>query len=181
VNVAQARTAVTVTGLRDLKRALTKVAPDLKKEMDKRIRIAIQPVRTKAQGSVPVAPLSGWGTSGQGKWATRLGWNSAVVRQGIKINQGAGRKKGSAVLTAWRISNMNPAGAVYELAGRKSTGDTPQARAFINGLTRSARPSRLIWKAWDEAGGDSTVTPKVLEAIEAAAEELERRAAAAKN
>jgi hypothetical protein len=172
---------VTITGLRDLKRALSKVAPDLKKQMDKRIRLAIEPVRTRAQSSVPTAPLSNWKATGKEPWGGRLAWNASAVKSGIKIRQGGSRSRGSAVLTAWRLSNMNAAGAVYELAGRKSSGSTPQGRAFINGLTRTQPPSRLIWKAWDDVGGDTTVTPKVLEAIDAAAAEFNQRAAAAKD
>jgi len=179
--VAKSDMRVTVTGLRDLKRALTKVAPDLKKEMDKRIRLAIEPVRSRAQNAVPSRPLSNWTATGKDPWGTRLAWNAGAVKAGIKIRQGGGRSKGTAVLTAWRLSNMNAAGTVYELAGRSGNGSTPQGRAFITNLNRSLPPSRLIWKAWDDVGGDTTVTPKVLEAIDAAAAEFNQRAAAAKD
>lgn len=172
---------VTVVGLRDMKKALAQVAPDLKKEMEKNIRLAIQPVRERAQSLVPNRPLSGWRSGGSGEWASRLGWDASKVRSGIAIRQGGGRVRTAGVLTAWRLTNANAAGAVYELAGRKSGGSSPQGRTFISQLTRQAAPSRLIWRAWDDLGGDDIVTPKVVEAIENAEREFQARAQAAKD
>jgi hypothetical protein len=41
----------------------------------------------------------------------------------------------------------NPAGAVYDIAGRKTSGMTPQGRALIAKLDRQLKASRVMWRA----------------------------------
>lgn len=168
--------SVAIYGLRDVQRAMRQFAPDLKKEMDKQIRAALQPVRSRAQASVPGTVMSGW-KNWQGE---RLAWDPRKVKSGIRIAQGGRGRAGTGVKVAWKLTNVSAVGSIVEVAGRKNAGgNSDKGRQFIANLNRFAQPSRLIWAAWDDLGGDEQVTPKVTEAIEAATAEFNRRMAAA--
>lgn len=155
---------VVVYGLKDTMKALRSISPDVAKQFTKEIREAISPVQTLARTKVPARPMRNWDDRGTGVWSTRLGWNATKVRQGITINQGGRGRRGSGVSVGWKVMNKNAAGAVFEIAGRKSSGSTRAGVAFRSNLTlNGGRPSRLIWQAWDELGGDQHITPKVVE------------------
>jgi hypothetical protein len=166
--------SVAIYGLRDTKKALQQFAPDLKKSMDKEIRTALEPVRSRAQGSVPASAMSGWRSDGRGVWNGRLGWDQAQIRKGIKISQGGRGRRGSGVRVAWKVQSQSPAGVIFELARKSKSGGS-----FIANLNRHAAPSRLIWQAWDDLGGDERLTPKVVDAIKTAEDALEARLGAA--
>lgn len=162
----------TVLGLRELEKGLRSFDPELAKKMDKAIRAAIDPVVKAARGFVPDEALSGWDDEGTGEWSTRLGWNAAQVRRGIRMRKGSKRRARNGTSVAWRIQQFDAAGAVFELAGRRSSGN------FQSNLTREhGRASRLIWRAWDQQGDE--VVPKIRRAVEDAENELQRRLDAA--
>jgi hypothetical protein len=165
---------VAIYGLRDTKKALTQFAPDLRKEMDGTIRQALEPVKARAAGAVPASPMSGWSRgSGNSKWSGVLGWDAGEVRRGIKILQGGRGRRGSGVQVAWKIASQAAPGIVLEVARQSKRPN------FIANLDRFASPSRLIWQAWDDLGGDEQLTPKVVDAIQTAERALEARLAAA--
>jgi hypothetical protein len=166
--------SVAVFGLRDVQRALRTFAPDLKKEMDREIRAAIQPVRSRAQSSVPNTVMSGWGNWTNSRSGSDLTWDPRKIKSGIRITQGGRGRAGSGVRVAWKIQNTSAIGMIVEYAGRR--GATGQ---FIANLDRHAAPSRLIWAAWDDLGGEDQVVPKVLDAIAVAEDALHARFAAA--
>lgn len=171
--------SVAVFGLRDVQRSLRAFAPDLKKEMDKEIRAAIQPVRSRAQSLVPAVAMSGWRAWG-GSRGGALDWDPRLIKSGIRIAQGGRGRAGTGVRVAWRITNKSAAGAVFEVAGRRNrSGNSARGAQFIANLTRHAPPSRLIWQAWDDLGGDDQVTPKILAAIQVAEDALHARIASA--
>ena len=66
---------------------------------------------------------------------------------------------------------------MYELAGRKNSGSSLSGRAFINALTaaESRRPSRLIWCAWDEMGGEKKISKEVADVVDKYATELSQK------
>lgn len=167
---------VTIYGIDELKRALRQFAPDLKKEMDAEIRSALSPIVGRARSLVPQRALSGWGRGGGGEWSQRLGWDPSAVRSGMRIRQGGRRARGSAVKAAWRITQRDAAGSVWEVAGRRSRGSSPQGRAFIAGLDRgSGSASRGIWRAFDDLDGTQIAETAVLGAIRSAEGAYESR------
>lgn len=163
---------VAVVGLRDTQRALKVFAPEVGKAMDRRIKAALEPIVTEARRNVPTIALSGWDNEGTGEWSTRLGWDAAQVRKGIKVRKGGGttaaaRRMGAR--TAYRIVNQSAAGAVFELAGRRSTGRFQSALNQQHGIA-----SRLIWDAWDRHGGKDEITAEIEVAVRDAEDELQR-------
>lgn len=182
-----------IEGLREFELKLREIAPDLKKQMDREIRRALQPVRTKAQSLAPQRPLSGWRTrEGTGRWSGDRAYQQRAVKSGIRIrkinprrNAGAARSYGrigssgfqgqSEILTGWQIQNRSAAGVIFELAGRDNpSGKSDAGRYFIRGLNRTAGPSRLIWRAWDQLDGERKV---ILDSAETSIRNTERKLA----
>lgn len=155
---------VVVYGYKDTMKALRSISPDVAKQFTKEIRDAITPVQTLARSKVPQQAMRNWDDRGSGLWSDRLGYNAAKIRRGISIRQGGRGRRGTGVSVGWKLTNKNAAGAIFEIAGRKSSGRTLAAIAFRSKLSyEGGRPSRLIWQAWDELGGDQHITPKVVE------------------
>jgi hypothetical protein len=164
VNREEYGVSVAVYGYKDTMKALRSISPDVAKEFTAEIKAAILPVQTLARAKVPARPMRNWDDQGPGVWSTRLGYNATKIRRGITTRQGGRGRRGTGTSVAWRVVNKDAAGAVFEIAGRRTSGSTRSAVAFRSNLTLTGgRPSRLIWQAWDELGGDQHITPKVVE------------------
>jgi hypothetical protein len=151
-------------GLRTLQAALRQVAPDLNVELRKTTKAPMSKVYNSARRLVAQADIpSGWKKRSNGArgWGdpTQRGWDNNKVRSGIKLKAGTRDKRG--ITPLWQIRNDSPAGAIYEFA---KVAKSPQGVSFVRTINQQ-RPSRLIWRAWDEAGGDNVVKPAVFEAI----------------
>jgi hypothetical protein len=152
----------TVYGFNEFKKELKAFDPALRKAMDKEIRDTMTGIVAKARGMVPEQPLSGWRVGGAGDrygGKARLPyWNASLAKRGIVVRQGGKRSRGSATTAAWRIANQSAGGAVFEYA---SSG--PSESAFVKAIQNvGGRPSRLIWRAWDQAGGEDRIAKEIL-------------------
>lgn len=171
-----------------MKRILKDFDPELRKAMDREIRGFLKPLAAEAKGAIPPAPpLSNWArqpASGSSKWGNFRRWDRSQIESGISVRQGGKRFKGRATVSMWRLTNRNSAGAIYELAGRSSSGKTPQGKAFIAGVnaagghpvsTGEGKPGgRLIWRIYERAGGDKVVAKRVFETANKYEQRLER-------
>jgi hypothetical protein len=151
-------------GLKTFQSALRQVAPDLAEELKKTTKEPASKVYNSARRIVAISDVpSGWKRRSNGPegWGdpTRKGWDNNKVRSGIKLKAGKRDRRG--ITPLWQIRNDSPAGAIYEFA---KNAKTPQGVSFVRTINRQ-RPSRLIWRAWDEAGGDDVVRPAVNQAI----------------
>lgn len=142
---------VRMRGVAELRRALSKYAPEVKKELDKANREAGKPLLALAQNNVPSdAPLSGWGkTDGNGMWNDRQGrgWDSGQVKKGLKIRMGK-RSRRSPWSAVTQLRNDNAAGSIFELAGTKT-----KSSVFVDNLNAKyplGSVTRVIWKAVKE-------------------------------
>ena len=161
-----------IEGLAQTLKEIGKVDKSLRRAMGKEIRAAADPLKKAAQRRLPDAPLSGW-TSG------RYAYSQAKARSGVKIKIGGrGRSSGgtgsvfggtteSPLVT---MVQSNAGGAVYDMAGRKSSGTSPQGRAFISGLNRHGGGSRSMWPAAEEQ------LSTVEKTVEAAVKSVEKQA-----
>lgn len=183
------QTKVLIYGYNDFKKELKNVAPELRKAMDAEIKSFITPVAARAKSLVPNQVMRNWvkpknprvnpQTGELSRWAVRA-WEPSAVKRGIVVRQNTKRSRGRADSAAWRIQNKSAAGAIYETAGKLTHTNSPSGVAFVNNIQRSGgRPSRLIWRAWDDAGGEKTVTRQVVGTIEKYQNELQRRLDAA--
>ena len=110
-------------------------------------------VRDVARGLVDPQGLSGWQRQlpGGTKGNRRAGYNPAEVASGIKLKRRRPKKNGPEVQSAIVIANTTAAGAIWEVAGRKSDGKTPAGMAMVKAMRRRGGPaSRTIWAAADQ-------------------------------
>ena len=160
--MAEEQFKVVLEGYKELTFLLKKVDPELRREMDREIRYILRPITLKAKSYVPVQPLSGWNYGSDRYYPSRMPfWNYDEAVKGIDVRQGSRRRKGTINSTMWRIRNASASGSVFELAGRKNTSRFATALSKVH-----HRPSRLIWRAWDEAGGAREVGRKVVDVID---------------
>lgn len=179
----QIKLDASLKGYTDFKNRLKKFDPALRKAMDREIRQALKPIADKAKSFVPDRPVSGWRLGSDRVGAARFpDWDPASVKKGIKVRQGGGRKRGNATQAAWKIQNSDAGGAALELAGRKTQGAGRSGQDLVSALTLyHGKPSRLIYRAWDEAGGEKKITNEVTAIVRGYEGLLERSLRSAKD
>jgi len=164
---------VKLENVRSVQNLLKEFAPDLRRQMDRQVRKVIEPISNRARGMVPEMALSRWKPQGQGQWGQRLRYDASDARRGIRVGTG-GKARGltGTQLFAYSLLQANAAGAVYEVAGRRSSG----VNSFVSNLNRKhGGASRAIWRAWDSTSGDSQVQNEVLDVVAATITEYNRR------
>jgi len=150
--------------------------PKLRRAMDKEIRGVLSPIADRARALVPDQPLSNW-KYGVGRYPENSDgnglpyWDPSRARKGIVVKQGGRRKTGSAEQAAWRISNLDGAGAAFELAGRKKKNVLSESLLSAN----LGKPRRLLWRAWYEAKGWKLANQNIREIIKFYEVELQRK------
>jgi hypothetical protein len=167
--------SVNFFGLRTFENALRKVDPELRKQLENTAKEPMMKVRNSARRMVTIAANdvpSGWKRPSSGEWGTRDGllWDNSKVRNGIVLRKNVKTKAG--FTNYYTLFNQSRAGNVYEFA--KDARTFPQGISFTRALRRQ-RTSRLIWRAWDEAGGENVVRPAIIEGIEQVAKDFEKQ------
>lgn len=125
------------------------------KAINKEIYQEVKPMVAQARSLMPEkAPMSGWAKPNEGEWGTRLLYQPRAAKMGIRTQIKPMRHRGANVKerTLFLIQ-ANPAGAVFETAGRKTKGSSPAGQQFIRNLEDPARggtviigkQSRVIW------------------------------------
>lgn len=170
-------------GYNDFKKQLKEFDPDLRRAMDREVRGVLKPIAAKAATFVPERPLSGWRLGSGRVGPERMpDWDQGEVRKNIKVRQGGRRRRGNATQAAWKISNLSAAGSAMETAGKRNDGNPPMGDVFIKALTLyHGKPSRLIYRAWDEAGGEKKITAEVFGIVKLYESKLERGLKSAKD
>jgi len=146
-------TSIQVRGLKETLNELRKVEPTIRKELTKEIKGQAKPLVDAARALVPSSPpLSGM-TSG--RWA----WSSKAKSQ-IAIKMG-GRSRGQQY-TILSLRQNNPAGAIFDMAGKKGGKDERGQQFIANLAARFGAPSRSMWPAAEkmlpEIGQEITAT-----------------------
>ncbi len=105
-------------------------------------------------------PMSGWSpndptnprksTRGGAGWP---GWNVGVIQAGIKKTKAQGKVRKDFTTSAGALLNKSAAGAIFEVAGRKTKGSTARTGSaqFLRTLGNRFGPaSRLVWRVLDK-------------------------------
>ena len=118
---------VEVNGLVEMRRALAKFAPDLKKELDKETRNALKVMvnDAKSYASNDNVPSRWRGNEGANPLRTFANrrfplWDLSEVIGGINYKSGESKTNTKGFRSLYRLQNQSPAGAIYEWAGRIS-------------------------------------------------------------
>jgi hypothetical protein len=163
---------VKIEGVKQTRKAIRQFAPDLNKQLDIELRLALSPIVKKARGFVPTdSPMSGWAARSfnQGSFPT---YNSKQIKSGIGFSTKPGKTTRSGFTSNAKIYNRSFAGAIYETAGRANPEGQPwvgpKAGGVSKKVSRSINPragaqfienlpqltsslkgrGRLIYKAW---------------------------------
>jgi len=129
---------VVIEGVVELKKALRKLAPDIKQEMDKNVREALKPIirdaRSKVDGKAP-GGLINWNDPGYER-KSRTGrkdafpsYNQIIIRRGLTYSIANSRVDNSGFTSLFTLFNKSRAGAIIETAGRVGT---PNPRSASN-------------------------------------------------
>lgn len=132
-----------VVGVRDTVALLKKTEPEIFKEFRSKAKFALDPMVKDAQARITQAsarngkgaPLSGMLKPWSPKGRQVFPWNQQKAVKGVKVKILTSKESFLAV------SQMNVAGAVFDIAGRKNP------NLFSKNLNISANPSRTMWPA----------------------------------
>ena len=148
---------IVLVGIEETLEGLKKFDKDAVKRFNKVLNDVLTDAERAARGFVKAdPPMRGWKTTDplKPKKTTRggAGWpayNQGVIQQGIRKTKAQGKVRGDYTTSAGALINNSAAGAIIEVAGRK-TGGTGTGIQFIRNLTDEIKnPSRLIWQAVD--------------------------------
>ena len=130
---------VVIEGVRELRSALNKLAPDIKQQMDKEIREALKPIiadaRSKVPGSAP-GGLFNWNDPGykrkpriKGKKEAFPSYNQTIIRRGLTYSIGTSKIDNSGFVSLYTLLNKSRSGAIIETAGRLNPGGHPASKS----------------------------------------------------
>jgi hypothetical protein len=128
-------------------------------------------------------PMSGWrpynaarpqsSSRGGSGWPA---WNTGEVVAGIRKTKAQGKVRADYTTSAGALLNKSAAGAIFEVAGRKSGKDATgrrQGDQFMRTLSARFKPaSRLIWRVVDK--DRAKIETNVNKALEEAKAELQK-------
>lgn len=175
--MADADMRITVTGARETLREIKTLDIELRRQTWKSMRSASKPMLNAARGLVPASPpMRNWRTVEATRGRTRggAGWPAwDAPSKGVKVKIGGRARRNDRTWPLLRLTQADAAGAIYDMAGRKSSGNGPQGVAFINNLNRIRSASRSIWPAAEQHSDD--VQRGVLEALAVAEAHIQRR------
>lgn len=191
---------VVVDGVPELKKALKRFAPDLLKEMNAEIKVALKEVVKDAQAKVPgQAPggLYNWQDNGlapKSRTGRETGfpkYNARIIRKGLTYSLGRSKRNRSGFAGLYSLLNKSASGAIAETAGRANPGgssrsesNNPNAGArFISGMNgigamksldrRQKSTGRILFAAYAENEGKAL--DATFKAIDKAARLLKER------
>lgn len=152
---------VVLTGIKETIDALKQFDKDAVKRFNKVINDSLRNAEGDARNIIQgiEQPMSGWRKSDAAKPKTRGGagwpaWNQGVIIQGIRKSKAQGKvKKGNYTTSAGALINKSAAGAIFEVAGRKTMASTARSSSgqFLRNLgNRFGKASRLIWRVVDK-------------------------------
>ncbi len=171
---------IVLVGIEETLEGLKKFDKDAIKRFNKVLNDVLADAERAARGFVKAdPPMRGWKTTDplKPKKTTRggAGWpayNQGVIQQGIRKTKAQGKVRADYTTSAGALINNSAAGAIIEVAGRK-TGGTGTGIQFIRNLTDEIKnPSRLIWQAVDAKKKPAEI--KVLAALNEAKADLQK-------
>jgi hypothetical protein len=169
---------VVLTGIKETLDALKEFDKSAVRKFNAVINTSLTEAERTARGFVKAdSPMSGWRKTDAIRPRSRggRGWpaySQGVIQQGIRKTKSQGKVRGDYTTSAGALINKSAAGAIMEVAGRKSGGNGTGVK-FIKNLTDNInQPSRLIWDAVDRKRSD--IQRRVVTALNEAKSELQK-------
>jgi hypothetical protein len=146
-----ASAGITVVGVKETLRELSKLEPDLRKEIVKDFKQIVKPVIDEVRGNLPTEPpLSGFARSWKG--GAIFPWGTTTVSKSIAAKVDT-RKRGNS-LAVLKVVLKSAGGTVADMAGKRG-GSTPRGQIMIAELEkRFGRASRFMWPGYERRAQD---------------------------
>ena len=149
-----------IVGIRETIQVLKKTEPEIFKEFRSKAKFAVDPIVKDAQMRINKvsarngknAPLSGMLKPWAPKGRQVFPWNQQKAVKGVKVKL---RTSKESFLT---VTQMDVAGAVFDIAGRKNS------NALSRSLNMSLEPSRTMWPAAESK--EDEVTKNLAELVD---------------
>lgn len=139
---------IKIEGVKQTRKAIRDFAPDLNKELNRELRIALAPIAKKARGFVDSgSPMSGWAARSFSE-ARFPFYEASIIRSGIGFTTKQGRTTRSGFTSNATIYNKSVAGAIYETAGRANNG---QGQPWV-GPKAGGTSKKVSRSNWSGAG-----------------------------
>ena len=132
---------VVVEGIVGFRKALNKLAPDIKRELDREVREALKPIIADARSKVPSNAPGGLYnynypgyerkamTSKTGRKRAFPDYDARAIRRGLTYSVAPSRMRGTGFVSLFTLFNKSASGAIMETAGRKNPGGSPDSKS----------------------------------------------------
>jgi len=162
--MAEQTDVIVFSGIKETLDALKEFDKDAVKRFNKVINTELAGAERDAKDIVSAvgnSPMSGWrtkdparpraSTRGGAGWP---GWNVGVIQAGIRKTKAEGKaRKGDYTTSAGALLNKSAAGAIFEVAGRKTKATVARTGSaqFLRTLSaRFGKASRVVWRVVDK-------------------------------
>jgi hypothetical protein len=169
---------VVIEGVVGIRKALGKLAPDIKKQLDKEVREALKPIIADARGKVPSSAPGGLYNynypgyerkSRTSRDAAFPSYDSRIIRKGLTYSVSPSRVKNSGFVSLFTLLNRSRSGGIIETAGRLNPNGDPRSQSNNpNAGERFNRGLQGIGPLKDYAGRGRKSTGRLLYAAYAA-------------
>jgi hypothetical protein len=144
---------IEVYGVPEMLKVLKQIDPELRKATIAKMKLAAEPILQEARSLIPDQPVTvsektrkrggGWKATG------RLGYDAKKVRRSIKVTfKVKTRDKNANTFPLLRLVLGSAGGSIYDMAGRKGSGNSPSGVALIRKLQKDrGGASRVMWKS----------------------------------
>lgn len=159
-------------GIVGFKKALNKLAPDIKKQMDKEIKEALKPILKDAKSKVPsLAPGGLYNYNDPGyERKSRTGrkrafpsYDATAIRRGLTYSLGTKNFASRGYVSAFTLLNRSASGAIIETAGRANPGGSSRSQSNNpNAGRRFIAGTNGIGALTDYAGRGKMTTGRLL-------------------
>lgn len=180
---------IVLTGIKETVDALKEFDKSAVRRFNKVINTELANAERDAHGIVrnisngkTDTPMSGWRTydAANPQRSSRGGagwpaWNTGTVVAGIRKSKAQGKVRRDYTTSAGALINKSAAGAIFEIAGRKSGGTMARSSGgqFMRTLSARFKPaSRLIWRVVDK--DRAKIEANVKKALDEAKAELQK-------
>jgi hypothetical protein len=127
---------------------LKDIDPVLQRQATKDLKRAADAIVQDARTRIPDVPTGvRRGKAKWGKWSGTRDWDAAKARSGVKIQFRNTRKNSDTQRPLLSITQANPAGAIWDIAGRSGAFTKGKQGAAFNKVLNPGRPSRGVWPA----------------------------------
>lgn len=184
--MAEQTDVIILTGIKETLDALKAFDKDAVRRFNKVINTELAGAERDAKDiitAVGTSPMSGWRTTdpARPRASTRggagwPGWNTGVIQAGIRKTKAEGRvRRGGYTTSAGALLNKSAAGAIFEVAGRKTKATVARTGSaqFLRTLSaRFGKASRVVWRVVDK--DRARIEQNVAKALEEAKEVLQK-------